>query len=32
MFWDRIAGVYDIYVNVINRKTKCWNARAVQEC
>ena len=21
MFWDRIAGVYDIYVNIINRKT-----------
>ena len=21
MFWDRVAGVYDIFVNVINRKT-----------
>jgi len=21
MFWDKVAGVYDIYVNVINRKT-----------
>ncbi len=21
MFWDRVAGVYDIYVNLINRKT-----------
>ena len=21
MFWDNVAGVYDIYVNVINRKT-----------
>ena len=21
MFWDKIAGVYDIYVNIINRKT-----------
>ncbi len=21
MFWDRVAGVYDIYVNIINRKT-----------
>lgn len=21
MFWDKVAGVYDIYVNVINRRT-----------
>ena len=21
MFWDRVAGVYDVFVNVINRKT-----------
>ena len=21
MFWDKVAGVYDIFVNVINRKT-----------
>ena len=21
MFWDQVAGVYDIFVNVINRKT-----------
>ena len=21
MFWDRVAGVYDIFVNIINRKT-----------
>ncbi|MBQ6174095.1 MAG: methyltransferase domain-containing protein [Clostridia bacterium] len=21
MFWDRVAGVYDIFVNVVNRKT-----------
>ena len=21
MFWDRVAGVYDIFVNVINRRT-----------
>ncbi|MBR2999409.1 MAG: class I SAM-dependent methyltransferase [Oscillospiraceae bacterium] len=21
MFWDRVAGIYDIYVNVINRRT-----------
>ena len=21
MFWDRVAGVYDLFVNVINRKT-----------
>ena len=21
MFWDTVAGVYDIFVNVINRKT-----------
>ena len=20
MFWDRVAGVYDLFVNVINRK------------
>lgn len=20
-FWDRVAGVYDVFVNVINRKT-----------
>ena len=22
MFWDRVAGVYDVFVNVINRKTR----------
>ena len=21
MFWDQVAGVYDIFVNIINRKT-----------
>ena len=21
MFWDQVAGVYDVFVNVINRKT-----------
>ena len=21
MFWDNVAGVYDVFVNVINRKT-----------
>jgi ubiquinone/menaquinone biosynthesis C-methylase UbiE len=21
MFWDRVAGVYDVFVNVINRRT-----------
>ena len=21
MFWDKVAGVYDIFVNIINRKT-----------
>ena len=21
MFWDRVAGVYDVFVNVINGKT-----------
>ena len=21
MFWDRVAGIYDVFVNVINRKT-----------
>ena len=21
MFWDQVAGVYDIFVNVMNRKT-----------
>lgn len=21
MFWDRVAGVYDIFVNIINAKT-----------
>ena len=21
MFWDRVAGVYDLFVNVVNRKT-----------
>ena len=21
MFWDKVAGVYDVFVNVINRKT-----------
>ena len=21
MFWDNVAGVYDIFVNIINRKT-----------
>ena len=21
MFWDNVAGIYDIFVNVINRKT-----------
>ena len=21
MFWDQVAGIYDIFVNIINRKT-----------
>ena len=21
MFWDRVAGIYDVFVNIVNRKT-----------
>ena len=31
MFWDRVAGVYDIFVNVINRKTHRELKRIVAE-
>jgi ubiquinone/menaquinone biosynthesis C-methylase UbiE len=31
MFWDRVAGVYDVFVNVINRKTHQNLKRIVSE-
>ncbi len=31
MFWDQVAGVYDIFVNVINRKTHCELKRIVSD-
>ena len=31
MFWDRIAGVYDLFVNVVNRKTHRALRRIVAE-
>ncbi len=31
MFWDRVAGVYDLFVNVVNRKTHKALRRIVSE-
>ena len=31
MFWDRVAGVYDLFVNVVNRKTHRALRRIVAE-
>ena len=31
MFWDRVAGVYDLFVNVVNRKTHKALRRIVAE-
>ncbi len=32
MFWDRVAGVYDIFVNVINGKTHRVLQRTEKNC
>ena len=32
MFWDRVAGVYDVFVNVINGKTHKALRRIVADC
>lgn len=32
MFWDSVAGVYDVFVNVINRKTHKALRRIVADC
>ena len=31
MFWNRVAGVYDLFVNVVNRKTHMALRRIVAE-
>ncbi|MDO5138559.1 MAG: class I SAM-dependent methyltransferase [Oscillospiraceae bacterium] len=32
MFWDRVAGVYDIFVNIINTKTHQALKKTVSHC